>query len=111
MQIGQMQAFRATLEELQDAALLVHVADASHPELDGQVAAVAQILEQLSLHETPALLVLNKADALHEDTLAELAARHPDALFVSARCGAGLAALSAAIAARIDWRREEPPLP
>jgi GTPase len=57
-------AFRATLEELDDADLLLHVADASDPRLDGHVEAVEKILADLGLSDTPRLLVLNKVDRL-----------------------------------------------
>jgi GTP-binding protein HflX len=55
-------AFRATLEELSDADLLLHVADASDPALEDQIRAVEAILGQLGLLSTPRLLVFNKAD-------------------------------------------------
>jgi GTP-binding protein HflX len=57
-------AFRATLEELDDADLLLHVADAADPRLDGHVEAVEKILADLGLTGTPRLLVLNKVDRL-----------------------------------------------
>jgi GTP-binding protein HflX len=57
-----MGAFRATLEELHDADLLLHVADLSSPTLERQVAAVEDILRELELDRLPRLLVLNKAD-------------------------------------------------
>ncbi len=100
-----MEAFRATLEELEEADLLLHVADASHPELDKQLRAVDDILVQLELCDTPRLLLLNKADALEGEERAALAGQHPDALMISARTGEGLAELSAALVARIDWSR------
>lgn len=98
-----VEAFRATLEELEEADLLLHAADASHPELDMQLAAVDAVLESLSLHETPRLLVLNKIDALDAQTRETLAAVHPNAIFVSAVSGEGLDALSAEVVSRIDW--------
>jgi GTP-binding protein HflX len=55
-------AFRATLEELADADLLLHVVDASDPRHEEQAAAVDRILGTLELGDTPRLLVLNKAD-------------------------------------------------
>ena len=55
-------AFRATLEELGDADLLLHIVDASDPRQEGQVAAVDEILRELGLAEKPRLLVFNKAD-------------------------------------------------
>src|SRR5512140_1174290 len=59
-------AFRATLEELDDADLLLHVADAADPHLDAHVKAVEKILRDLRLDAKPRLLVFNKADALPE---------------------------------------------
>lgn len=117
-----VEAFRATLEELEEADLFLHVADASHPELELQLKAVDDILIQLDLHETPRLLVLNKIDALArvlaeqdgpladpetpESRLAVLKELHPQAFFISARTGEGLDALSNAIVERIiDWER------
>jgi GTPase len=66
-------AFRATLEELGDADLLLHVVDASDPRLDDQVAAVEGILGDLGLLEKPRLLVFNKADKLPAGQAAQLA--------------------------------------
>jgi len=57
-------AFRATLEELEDASLLLHVVDASDPSRDQQIAAVEAILESLDLLRTPRLLVWNKVDRI-----------------------------------------------
>ena len=57
-------AFRATLEELSDADLLLHVVDASDPEHPQQIEAVEKILESLELSATPRLLVFNKCDRL-----------------------------------------------
>jgi GTPase len=58
------QAFRATLEELAEADLLVHVVDAADPDRDQQINAVERILADLDLAETPRLLVYNKVDLL-----------------------------------------------
>src|SRR5262249_36927070 len=55
-------AFRATLEELADADLLLHVVDASDPELDRKLEAVDRLLEELHLVQIPRLLLLNKID-------------------------------------------------
>ncbi|MBL8912473.1 MAG: GTPase HflX [Archangium sp.] len=57
-------AFRATLEELEDASLLLHVVDAADPARDMQIAAVENILESLELTNTPRLLVWNKVDRI-----------------------------------------------
>ena len=69
-------AFRATLEELGDADLLLHVADVSSPQLEAQIAAVEKILESLSLEAIPRLLVLNKCDQIDSAEAAHLAIRH-----------------------------------
>jgi GTP-binding protein HflX len=68
-------AFRATLEELADADLLLHVVDAADPRLDAKLQAVEKILEELHLNETPRLLVLNKSDLLAPHESESLAKR------------------------------------
>ena len=68
-------AFRATLEELGDADLLLHVVDAADPRVSEKKEAVEGILEELELQEIPRLLVLNKADLLEPAELARLTAR------------------------------------
>jgi GTP-binding protein HflX len=68
-----MKAFAATLEELQDADLLLHVTDAAGPRLAEQVRTVEKILEQLKLHQKPSLLLLNKSDLLDPLEAAALA--------------------------------------
>lgn len=84
------EAFRATLEELQSADLLIHVADASQPELNGQIEAVDAILEELGLHGKSRLLLLNKADMLDIEAQEALQAARPGALLVSGKTGMGL---------------------
>ena len=65
-------AFRATLEELDQADLLLHVVDAADPAREQQIAAVETILGDLGLGETPRLLVLNKIDLVPEEERAQL---------------------------------------
>ena len=76
-------AFRATLEEMADADLLVHVVDAADPDRDQQIAAVDTILADLGLSEKPRIRVWNKADRL-EPGDAEHLARHGGGFVVSA---------------------------
>ncbi|WP_143177732.1 GTPase HflX [Cystobacter ferrugineus] len=86
-------AFRATLEELADADLLLHVVDASDPEHPRQSEAVERILESLGLHEVPRLLVYNKSDLLEEGVEghdAHFTAQAREGIAISARTGAGL---------------------
>jgi GTPase len=61
------QAFHATLEELDDADLLLHVVDAADPDREAHIVAVERILADLELAETPRLLVYNKVDRLHPE--------------------------------------------
>jgi GTPase len=88
-------AFRATLEELRDADLLVHVVDASNPDWPRQRAAVEAILHELELDRKARLLVFNKSDRNGGDV-----ANEPGALLASATTGAGLAELREAIVER-----------
>jgi GTP-binding protein HflX len=69
-------AFRATLEELREADLLVHVVDAADPDLEQRIGAVSRILGDLGLAEKPRLLVFNKADLLEADEARRRAAEH-----------------------------------
>jgi GTP-binding protein HflX len=65
-------AFRATLEELYDAAVLLHVVDASDPDVVGKYEAVRRILKQMELGETPQIVVLNKCDAASDEVVTQL---------------------------------------
>ncbi|MFH1060304.1 MAG: GTPase HflX [Pseudomonadota bacterium] len=76
-------AFAATLEELNQADLLLHVADAANPQVEEQIAAVERIVDDLGLGAVTRLVVLNKQDAADPDRLAALMRRH-DAVAVSA---------------------------
>ena len=83
-------AFRATLDELQEADLLLHVVDISNPHFENHIQAVDKILEELEIAHKPALLVFNKADRLPDKSqLADLCRRF-DALAVSALAPATL---------------------
>ncbi|MEI4194818.1 GTPase HflX [Roseovarius sp. E0-M6] len=87
-------AFRATLEEVVSADLIVHVRDISHPETEEQAADVETILEGLDINEaTPRLEVWNKADLLSPEdaeTRRTLGDRRDDVVLLSAITGAGL---------------------
>jgi GTP-binding protein HflX len=89
-------AFSATLEELREADLLLHVLDASNPRWLRQCRAVEGILRDLHIDGTPRLPVFNKSDRLVRE-----AADEADAVYVSALTGAGLPELRAALAARL----------
>lgn len=70
-----MTAFKATLEELEDADLLLHLVDVSNPRFEQQIEAVERILGELHLGDTRRLLVFNKADKIPEDESSSLAVR------------------------------------
>jgi GTP-binding protein HflX len=95
-------AFRATLEEVADADLILHVIDASHPERDRHAAAVRRVLEEVGAQGVPMLEVLNKIDLLQRDERDRVATAHPGAQLISALRGDGRTELVDAIAARLD---------
>ncbi|MGH2542005.1 MAG: GTPase HflX [Ardenticatenaceae bacterium] len=89
-------AFRATLEEIASADLLLHVVDISHPMADGQMNAVEEVLESLKLADKPLLMAWNKADLLGEERhalFASEATQYGDSVLVSAQTGEGISAL------------------
>jgi GTP-binding protein HflX len=67
-----MEAFAATLEELHEADLLLHVVDAASPRIEEQIKTVEDILARLDLNRIPSLLVLNKSDLVKGDDLVSL---------------------------------------
>lgn len=90
-----VEAFRSTLNEVQEADLIVHVADASeheHRRLT-QALAVEDVLEEIGAGSIPRILVLNKIDRVGAPGRAKLRARHPGALMTSAVTGEGVDAL------------------
>ena len=86
-------AFRATLEEVIGADLLVHVIDVTSPAIDRQSAAVRRVLEEIGAGAVPRVDVLNKCDAADPSELERVWRRHPDAVQLSARTGQGKGAL------------------
>ncbi len=90
---GLVEAFKSTLAEVTDADLLLHVIDASHPLAEAQMSAVDLVLEEVGAAKLPSLLVFNKIDAIDAEERTRLAARHPSAVFLSARTGEGMDAL------------------
>ncbi len=96
-------AFRATLLEAADADLLVQVIDASDPDREKQMAATAEVLEDLGAIETPMVFVLNKIDLVSDRSDVEAAAVElGGALLMSAKTGEGIDQLRAMIASLVD---------
>jgi len=84
-------AFRATLEEIAEADLLLHVVDISHPNAMNQVEAVHETLKEIEAELVPVITILNKIDRLSDPTAARSAVEHfPQAVAISARTGEGL---------------------
>jgi GTP-binding protein HflX len=83
-------AFRATLEELREADLLLHVVDVSRPGVEARIAAVDEILADLELADRPALAVLNKIDRAAPDLELDALLARTDGVAVSAETGAGI---------------------
>jgi len=96
-----IEAFRSTLEEVAQADLVLHVVDGAHPDPEQQVRAVREVLAEVGAESVPELLVVNKTDAADEETLLRLKRAWPDAVFMSARTGAGLDLVREAIEARL----------
>lgn len=94
-----VEAFRSTLEEVAEADLLLHVVDVSHPDPEGQVAAVRTVLADIDGADAiPEIVVLNKADVADPEAVARLRRREPRSVVVSAHTGAGLDALAEQVA-------------
>jgi GTP-binding protein HflX len=94
-------AFRATLEEVTEADLLVHVIDASHPHWVDQAAAVEQVLRDLGAAETPRVNALNKVDRVSPEALRDVVSEVPGAVPISALNGLGLLNLLRVISQRL----------
>jgi GTP-binding protein HflX len=86
-------AFRATLEGIEEAALILHVVDASHPRASDQIAAVESVLTELEVIDTPRLIVWNKIDLLTDGSGHSLPPAHHEWVAVSAKTGRDLEAL------------------
>lgn len=89
-------AFRATLEEVNNADILLHMVDASHPNMDEQIAAVEEVLEELGAGQKTVITALNKVDRIDRNDpaqaarVAEAQNEYPNAVLCSALTGEGL---------------------
>jgi GTP-binding protein HflX len=100
-------AFRSTLSEARDADLLLHVVDAADPLRDERIGQVNAVLKEIEAGDIPQMLVFNKIDLLeeHGQPRREQPADGVEKVWVSARAGAGLDLLRAAIAQRFAAQR------
>jgi GTP-binding protein HflX len=111
---GLVEAFKATLEEVVQADLLLHVVDSSHPQADEQIAAVNAVLNEIGAGDKPTLMVFNKVDQLNggnpefagSGTLTRLQELYPNSVAISATDGTGLEELLAEIGSQIRPERE-----
>ena len=92
-----VEAFRSTLEEVTLSDLLLHVADASSPEVEGQIEAVRRVLEEIGAAHMPEVVALIKIDRLRGSERARLATRFPGSASVSAITGEGVEGLLEAV--------------
>ncbi len=95
-------AFRATLEEVVEADLLLHVSDAAAEDRGQREGAVREVLREIGAAERPTLMVLNKRDLLDPERAAALFSQLPEAVPVSAVTGAGLDDLRLRLEQRLD---------
>ncbi|HUI70103.1 MAG TPA: GTPase HflX [Spirochaetia bacterium] len=87
-------AFRATLEGIEEASLILHVVDGSHPHASEQVAAVQSVLSSLSVADTPLVMVWNKMDLLPDRSLPQpKGTMHHESVAISAKTGENIPAL------------------
>ena len=93
-----VEAFRSTLEEVADADVILHVVDASHPDPEGQIRAVREVIADLDARRIPEIIVLNKADAADPFILERMRQRELNHVIVSARAGEGIDELKQKIA-------------
>jgi GTP-binding protein HflX len=102
-----VEAFKATLEEVAEADLLLHVVDASAPDLDERAAQVRSVLEEIGAAKRPVLEVYNKVDVLGQSPRCDLGSGgDPARVWISAQTGAGVAELLDALARRLGGQRQ-----
>ncbi|GAA4656133.1 GTPase HflX [Arthrobacter cryoconiti] len=92
-----VEAFRSTLEEVADADLILHIVDASHPDPEGQIAAVRSVFAEVDALKVPEIIILNKADIADPFVVERLRQHERRTVVVSARTGQGIEELLAAV--------------
>ena len=96
-----VEAFRSTLEEVGEADLLLHVVDGSHPDPEGQISAVREVLSEVGGDQIKEVIVINKADVADPEVLDRLRRREKHSIAVSARTGEGIDELRELIAGEL----------
>jgi len=101
-------SFHATLEEVAQADLLIHLVDASSAQAGEQIEAVRAVLSELKVSDKPSLLVFNKVDRFRDPVEREmLAHRFPESISISARSGTGFEELTGRISAILTRRLKD----
>ena len=104
---GLVESFKATLEEVIEADLLLHIVDISHPQADEQIAAVNAVLEELGALNKPTLMVFNKIDRFQmHGAFARYREKFPNAVAISAKTGEGLEPLLGELSSALRPIRE-----
>jgi GTP-binding protein HflX len=103
---GLVEAFKATLEEVVQADLLLHVVDISHPQAEEQIAAVNLVLAEIGAAEKPVLMVFNKIDRLAGGFPAAMREKFSNSVAISAKTGEGIAPLLAELGTQLRPVRE-----
>ena len=101
-----VEAFKATLEEVVQADLLLHVVDVSHPQCDKQIQSVNSVLEEIGAEGKATLMVFNKIDKADPETVRRLLDLYHPSVAVSAQTGAGVPELLDALGVEIRPVRE-----
>ena len=98
-----VESFKATLEEVVQADLLLHVVDVSHPQAEDQIQAVDAVLKEIGAEGKPTLMVFNKIDLLQcsPDAPNRFLERHPHGVCISAASGEGIPALLAELGGQL----------
>ncbi|MEY2504226.1 MAG: GTPase [Verrucomicrobiota bacterium] len=101
-----IESFKATLEEVSEADLLIHVVDLSHPRVDEHIEAVNTVIKELGAFGKQTLMVFNKIDLLENDELVEVyTKKFPRSVAISARRGIGVSGLVQALQDELGaWR-------
>lgn len=101
-----IESFKATLEEVSEADLLIHVVDLTHPRVDEHIEAVDAVVKELGAFGKQTLMVFNKIDALQNKELVEVyTKKFPGSVAISARSGAGVSGLVQALQDELAaWR-------
>jgi len=103
---GLVEAFKATLEEVVQADLLLHVVDISHPLAQEQIDAVNDVLLEIGAGEKPVLMIFNKVDQLSGSIPPVMHDKFPHAVSISAKTGQGIEPLLAEIGTQLRPIRE-----